>query len=164
MVRGAIMRTILVVESVLIIIGVILMCFMVKPAKTGNIIHIYLEDGKTQAVEFKDLSLIPGDSREYRIKLQGSLADGYMVRLNFVEEEEKTLKNFAYVKIIAEGEVLCDQLLAEAFEDDSMVLPVNFREEEYTDLTIIYYLPVEVGNEAKNAEAIFSLQFTPSEK
>ena len=38
----------------------------------------------------------------------------------------------------------------------------DFRENKNTELKVIYYLPLDVGNEAKNAEAIFELQLTAS--
>lgn len=161
MTKSAFMRIVLIAESVLIIIGVILMCSMCRPFKTGNVINVYLKDGETEAVEFKDLALIPGDTKEYQIKLIGSPAEQYNVKIVFAEEEEKTLKKFLYVKIIADDIVICDQLLADAFEGNGLILPVDFREGKHTDLTIIYHLPIEVGNEAKNAEAVFSLLFTP---
>jgi hypothetical protein len=66
------------------------------------------------------------------------------------------------VKIISGDEVICDELLAKVFEDDDIVLPVDFAEDKNTELKIVYYLPVDIGNEAKNAEAVFELLLTAS--
>ena len=49
-----------------------------------------------------------------------------------------------------------------AFEKEKIVLPVDFDEGENTELKIVYYLPLDVGNEAKNAEAVFELLLTAS--
>ena len=66
------------------------------------------------------------------------------------------------MKIVANGEVISDELLADAFEKEKIVLPVDFDEGENTELKIVYYLPLDVGNEAKNAEAVFELLLTAS--
>ena len=157
--RDKLMRIILIAASILIIIGVVLMRFMFRSFQTGDVIKLYLEDGKTEAIGFSDLSLVPGDSKEYHVKLTASPAGKYDIKLSFAEEVDKGLKNFVHVKLIADDMVLCDQLLADAFENDELVMPADFRKEKYADLTIIYYMPIEVGNEAKNVEAIFSLLF-----
>lgn len=162
--RSSLMRTILFVAAVLIVIGVILMHFMLDAFRTGSVINVYLKDGKTEIVEFKDLALVPGQSREYELTMTGSPAKRYNVKLDFVENTDGKLKNFVYVKIISGTKVICDQLLADAMVDEQLVLPVDFGENAYTDLTLIYYLPVEVGNEAKNAEAKFSLLFIANEE
>ena len=86
----------------------------------------------------------------------------YDLSLDFVEIGNKSLKNFAYVKIISNGDVVCDKLLATVFEDQDVVLPVDFNEGKNTEITIVYYLPIDVGNEAKNAEAAFELLLTAS--
>ena len=79
-----------------------------------------------------------------------------------LETEEGTLKHYARVKILANDEVLHDELLATAFENDNIVIPIDFRKDKNTELKIVYYLPLEVGNEAKNTEAVFELQLTAS--
>ena len=160
MTRDRLMRVILIAASILIIIGVILMHFLFRSLRSGDFINLYLEDGKTEAIGFSDLSLVPGDSREYRVRLTASPAGNYDIKLSFAEEMDKGLKNFVHVKLIADDVVLCDQLLADAFKNDELVMPVDLRKEKYADLTIVYYMPIEVGNEAKNVEAIFSLLFT----
>jgi ribonuclease-3 len=53
-------------------------------------------------------------------------------------------------------------LLADAFESDAIVLPVDFSQNRNTELTVTYYMPSEVGNEAENAEAIFDLRIVAS--
>ena len=160
MTKKIIARILLVTSSILTLIGVGLMWSSIATSEEANEITVHVEDSFMESVEFKDLVLIPGESCEYTIKLKGEAAKQYDISLDFVETEEKTLKNFAYVKIISADEVICDMLLADAFEDDSLVLPVDFSETKNTELTIIYYLPENVGNEAKNAEALFELHLS----
>ena len=160
--KNKLMRVILVVGSVLIIIGVSLMGWMLSTEDERNVIEVKLEDGKTEVLEFKDLTLVPGEECEYVVKLKKSGADQFDLSLDFVELEEKTLKNYARVKIIANGKVICDELLATVFEGEKIVLPVDFNKGKNTELKIVYYLPVDTGNEAKNAEAIFKLLLSAS--
>ena len=43
-----------------------------------------------------------------------------------------------------------------------LFLPVHFDLLHNTELTVEYYMPIEIGNEAKNAEAHFELHLTAS--
>ena len=160
--KSKLMRIILMVGSIFIIVGVSLLGWMLSTKDEKNVIEVQIEDGETQSVEFKHLGLVPGEECEYTVKLEKSDADEYDLNLDFVEIEEKTLKNFARVKIIASGETVFDELLATAFESEDIVLHVDFNEDKKTEIKLVYYLPIEVGNEAKNAEAIFDLLITAS--
>ena len=156
--KSKLMRIILIAGSVLIIVGVSLMGWMLATEDERGVIEVKLEDGKTESLAFEDLTLVPGEKCEYIIKLEKSGASKYDLALDFVDtDEEKTLKNYARVKILANGEVVSDELLADAFENEKIILPVDFDEGKNTELKIVYYLPLEVGNEAKKAEAFFEL-------
>lgn len=156
--KSKLMRIILIAGSVLIIVGVSLMGWMLATEDERGVIEVKLEDGKTESLAFEDLTLVPGEECEYIIKLEKSGASKYDLELDFVDtDEEKTLKNYARVKILANGEVVSDELLADAFENEKIILPVDFDEGKNTELKIVYYLPLEVGNEAKKAEAFFEL-------
>ena len=61
---------------------------------------------------------------------------------------------------MADDEAVCDELLADVIANDDLVLPVDFKENKNTKLKVVYYLPLEVGNDAKNAEALFELRLT----
>ena len=160
--KSKLIRIFLVAGSALIIVGVSLMAWMLATEDERNVIDLKLDGGKTQSVEFNNLTLVPGAACEYTVNLKKSGTNQYNLNLEFVETEEKTLKNFARVKIIASGEVVCDELLATVFESENIVLPVDFKEGKNTEIKLVYYLPIEVGNEAKNAEAVFDLLLTAS--
>ena len=156
--KSKLMRIILIAGRVLIIVGVSLMGWMLATEDERGVIEVKLEDGKIESLAFEDLTLVPGEECEYIIKLEKSGASKYDLELDFVDtDEEKTLKNYARVKILANGEVVSDELLADAFENEKIILPVDFDEGKNTELKIVYYLPLEVGNEAKKAEAFFEL-------
>lgn len=159
--RDRIMRIILVLASLLIIIGVILMCWMFGgSASEGNVLRVKLNGGETKPLTFESLTLVPGEECEYTLKFIKTNASKYDLSLDFLETVEKTLKNYARVKIVSSNEVLCDELLADAFEDSGIVLPVDFNTGKNTELKMVFYLPIDVGNEAKRAEAAFELLLT----
>lgn len=160
--KSKLMRIILVAGSVLIIVGVSLMGWMLETEDERGVIEVKLEDGKTESLAFEDLTLVPGEECEYIIQLEKTSASKYDIELDFVETEEKTLKNYARVKIVANGEVISDELLADAFEKEKIVLSVDFDNGKNTELKVVYYLPIDVGNEAKKAEAVFELLLTAS--
>lgn len=163
MTNSKFIRIALIVLSAMILIGVALTVYMLSTANNRNIIKVNIENGKTQAVEFKDLCLLPGEECGYIISFGSGAADKYDVELVFHETEgEKTLKDHAYVRIEANGEVICDQLLATLFENSHITLPIDLTGDEKNDVKIVYYLPEEVGNEVQNAEATFELLITAS--
>ncbi len=154
------MRIILITGGALILIGVMLLGWMYSNKDAKSEIVVKLGEGETELVEFERLSLVPGEECTYTVRLKKSDVNQYKLKLDFVETEEGTLKNSARVKILSNGESVYDQLLATAFDSNGIFLHVDFAEEKNTELEIVYYLPLDVGNEAKNAEAMFELQFT----
>ena len=161
--KTSIMRIGLIVGSVIVILGVSLLTWVLVTEEEQNVIDVKLSGGESQTVTFESLTLVPGEACEYVVDFEKSGMDTYDLRMDFIEKQKgKTLKNFARVKILAGEELICDKLLAEAFEDESLVVPVVFSEKKNTELRIVYYMPIEVGNEAKNAEAEFELLFTAS--
>lgn len=160
--KSNIMRIILVVGIALIIIGILLLGWVWATADDRNVIRVQLEGGNSEALKFEELALVPGEECEYLIKLERMSSDSYDLVLDFVESGEGTLADYARVRITSGEHTVCDELLRDAFSSEDIVLSVDFSENKNTELKVIYYLPVEVGNEAKNAEAIFELLLTAS--
>ena len=158
--KRSFMRIILVISSALIIIGILLMLQNMASSDGKDEITVRVNNDMVETLEFKELALIPGESCTYTIKLKGSSAKQYILSLDFIEKGDQTLKDFARVKMISDGEIIYDKLLSDAFVDDDIALDVDFRDSRNTELTLVYYLPMDVGNEAKNAEAIFDLQIS----
>lgn len=156
MTKSKLMRIVLTATSVLILIGVVLMAWMLATMDDRNYIKIDLDD-EVEPIVFEDLCLIPGQQSVYTLRLNSGSAQQCELSLDFVELEEKNLKEYAYIRIESDGQVLYDQRMSIAFEDGDIVLPVDFTNTDKAEFTIIYYLPIEVGNEAQNAEAVFEL-------
>lgn len=162
--KSKLMSIILVVISILIIIGVILMWWMLTHQGERSLYNVELDIGQTVSIPFKDVSLLPGDEVEYVIRLDKSSDDAYDLVLDFVERGETTLKKFARVELYVDGELIGDTLLENALDGGAFVIPVDFSEHDSTKIKIVYSLPIEVGNEAKNATAAFDLVFTATTK
>ena len=160
MIKRRVMNTVLVLACILIIIGVLLSGWNLENAKNKDVIKVFLKDGETEIVSFDGLGLVPGASCEYIVKFVGDGALSCDVGFNFVELSGAVLKDYARVKILANGEVLYDELLATAFQHGDFSLQVDFPNKVNTELNFVYYLPIEVGNEVKNADAFFELHLT----
>lgn len=159
--RRILMRVLICVGSILIIAGTAILGWSAGTSDDPGEITVTVRDGATETVEFEGLGLIPGESIEYEIKLKGDRSTAYDLTLDFVDlEESMKLKYFARVKILSGDEVICDELLAVALVKEDIHLRVDFTESKNTNIKIVYYMPAEVGNEAKNAEAVFKLMIT----
>lgn len=158
--KRSFMRIILVISSILTIVGLSLMLQDMTSSDEVDEIEVRVDQNMVESLEFQDLALIPGESCEYTVKLKGTATKRYMLYLDFVENGDQSLKDFAYVKMISGDEVIYDKLLADAFADDDIAFEVDFSEYRNTALTIVYYMPMDVGNEAKNAEAFFNLEIS----
>lgn len=162
-------RIILVCACILIIIGVFLAAWLMASSDDDHVIDVYLKDGKTEIISFERLALVPGESCEYLVRMKSTGVERYDMSMLFEEtganaQEESNLKHFAKVKIISGDRVLCDKLLSEAFEDGAINLEVDFSRRRNTEFRVIYYLPLDVGNEAKSAETFFNLKVSAENK
>ena len=160
--RSKLMRIILIAGSLWIIVGVSLMTWMLSTADDRSVISVSLNEGDSKPIKFDALSLVPGDECEYAVKLVKGGADRFDLKFDFVETGDGTLKNYARVKIVVRGNAVYDELLADTLGNENILLPVDFSEERNTEFQIVYYLPIDIGNEAKNAEAMFGLVLTAS--
>jgi hypothetical protein len=121
---------------------------------------VKLDTGETSVIGFENLCLIPGQKYVYTTYLESDRLGESVIHLDFAEVQERTLKNFAYAKVEIDGEEVCDELLAKLFEGEALSANVDFSDTNLVELKIVYYLPIEVGNEAQEAEAIFQLNLT----
>ena len=156
-----VLRVLLVFISLLILASVLMTVWIHAKKAEKDVIKVKFSDGETEVVKVENLHLTPDGSCEYVIELKNDYLSTYNLILDFVDSAEgKTLKNYARVKIVSDGAVVYDELLATAFNNDGILLPVQFSTGKNEQLKIVYYLPLEVGNEAKNAEAVFEVLLT----
>ena len=155
--REILMRIGIILVAVLILCGVILTLLLMNDRGRGKIFDIGL-DGNISPINFNGLKMVPGDSAEYKLAFKGRDAKKYNVNLSFADvDPDGALKNFIRVKILSGETEIYDELLADAMDGRSLSLNVNFKKAENTELRLIYYMPLEVGNEAKLATSDFRL-------
>lgn len=146
-----------------IMIGVIIFeCILAIKAyssREDGSISVNVENGEASVVEFEKLGLVPGQSVEYKISLSTKDGPTNRVYLNFYETEDSPLKDFVMAKITINDEVLCDELLADLFDGNEVDYMIDISSSD-CKVNITYYMPLEVGNEAENAEAWFNLYIT----
>lgn len=153
----------LIVMSIIILIGIVLTVYFLTADK--HVIKISIEPDETESVHFEKINIVPGDECEYTLLLSSEYEYEYELTLRFEDlDPEQILKDYAYVRMERDGEIICDELLSKAFEGEKLVLSVNFLERETNDIRVIYYMPADVGNEAQNAEANFNLYITATNK
>ncbi len=154
----------LVTLSVLILVGVIMIYFLLNSQREQDMICIELAEEKCKTVSFEAPCLIPGSSSEYKISLLGKIEDDYRVTLGFSEEAALLLGQYACIRIETEEGVLCDAPLASVLDRSDLFFDCHLTRGEGYHIKIIYYMPVEVGNEAQKTEADFILTFTASSR
>lgn len=160
--KSKLMRIMLIAASALMIVGVSLMTWMLATDDERNVIKVSIDEGESKPIKFEALSLVPGGECEYTVKLAKSRVDKFDLNFDFVETGDGALKNYARVKIIVHDNVVYDDLLASTLENKNIRLSVDLDEDKNNEFRIVYYLPLDVGNEAKNAEALFGLILTAS--
>ena len=150
-----------VAASIFVMIGVGLsLCFMYEAERDRQIINVGVESGEDKTVRFEGLHLAPGDRTEYTVNLTNKTDGPYEVSLDIEEQTDLGLKHFVYARIEANGEVLCDKLLSEVFEDAHYEFSVTSDRKRDCVIRITYYMPESVGNDAKNTESVFDMTIT----
>lgn len=150
------------VMGIAILIGAAILLGMLDEINENGVVEVVLIDRTEHVIKFEEGGLVPGDERSYIVQLRRADVDRGYLSFDFMETEDTGLKNFARVKVILEEEVLLDELLTDAFEDDRIVMPIDFKKEDTMELLVVYYLPLSVGNEAKNTETVFELKLIAS--
>lgn len=152
--------------AVMIVIGVALVFWAMWNEKEVNVISVQLSDGASAPVEFNDLCLLPGESTEYTICFSSYSSKKYQVKLDFLEDDDKkeynTLKHYVKVRIEVGEKVVCDNILKDVIDGKVIDFPVDVGSGMNTKVKVTYYLPDDVGNEAKGAKADFKLHINAS--
>ncbi|MBQ8850432.1 MAG: hypothetical protein IJ011_08895 [Clostridia bacterium] len=123
-------------------------------------------DGDGETVEFRDIVLHPGEAMEYELLLTHEAGGESVITLDFVdsapEDIENNLISYINVEIILNGESRGVMPLTEAIEKDIPSISCELDDKEPVVLKVIYSMPLEIGNEAENAEGYIDLVITAS--
>ena len=144
----------------IIIFEVIFAIGLFRDPNGDGSIQVEVEDGEASVVEFEKLGLLPGQSVEYTLYLSSSDGPTKTVHFDFHETADSPLADYVYVKMLFEGEEICDALLADVMTDLPIAFETDLSSGDQREVTVIYYMPEEVGNEAEGAEAWFDLYIT----
>lgn len=121
--------------------------------KERTVIKLNGETSKTLKAELS--GLYPGNEQEYKIILNGELAEDYEITLNFSNDENSgALENYLIVTITTK-DVTIQKQLKELLDGEKIELGGNANE-----ITIVYAMPEDTGNEAQGATADFYINLT----
>lgn len=157
------MRIVLCVACVLLIAGTAVTGYMLLNLDSRDIIDVELNEQGSATVEFTSDGIKPGDTLEYVLAVDSELPGTCVLTLDFEEIKKGTLKDHLYVTVEVEGEVLCETLLSELLvSDEPLSTTVKVSKREAFEIKVRYALPLETGNEAKNASVDYLLNITLS--
>lgn len=166
--RGGRMKTvkdILGIIAIGIMAGIIIYeCFFIwnlfNSSNGNHTVKVEIENGEGETVPFEKLGLVPGDSVTYDLYLSTTDGPTKSVYLEFYEVQDSPLKDFVRVRILVNDEELCDELLGDLMDSGKIDFNMDLSVGDECKVTLVYYMPIEVGNEAANAEAWFDLCIT----
>lgn len=158
MTKRALINIVISAFSVMMIVGAVIVNYVAEHNK--NVIKVEITDGETESVEFESLSLAPGESCEYTLIMKTEATGEGTLTFEFSDlAPAKTLKEYACVHLISDGETVYDGKLADALSGGVIETAIDVSGGEQK-VTVRYYIPEEIGNEAMNAEASFELLIT----
>ena len=146
---------------VLLLVGVVLMGLTLASPNSSFIKDVTLNDSGTtqETLEMSANGLTPGDVREYTLNFKSQSSGSYMLNFQFVELSDGALKDFVKVTL------LCDDSsatynLSDLLGGEVATLKVKVVSKQNCVVKVIYEIPIEVGNEAQNATADFTVNLT----
>lgn len=117
------------------------------------------EFGVTETViPVRDLTLTPGDIKDYEVNVFCRATGSYHVTVDFLESRDGKMKHFVNVRILAADEQIYEGTLKELIDEKpTVIFDAVLDESEPTVLTFIYEMPVEIGNEAQGTFSDFDI-------
>lgn len=144
---------------VLLLAGVVLLALTLASPSNDFIKDVTLNDNGTtqETLEMSANGLIPGDSREYTLNFKGQSTGSYALNFEFVEirnsfPEDSVKVTFKYGE--KEDESATYDLL-DLLGGQVVTLKLKVVAKRATAVRVIYWLPLEVGNDAQNAAVDF---------
>ena len=154
--RDKIITWVMAFLCLLCLIAVGITIYMIASGKGDYFFSIRIDD-QEDMLEFEGIGLVPGEELEYTVELDGRLNNVSHLDFRFVAEEEQPLAEYVYAKVYIDGELKCDELLSALLQKSKTVIECSLSKGESRELKIIYYMPIDVGDEAKRTEATFAL-------
>ena len=144
-----------------VIIGEGIVLFkIIELGKDDHSIGVEIADGESGVASFEHLNLLPGEEVEYTLLVSSNEGPTYAVDFEFRESDDSPLKDYVYVRMLIGEEEICNELLADVMDNGAISRNLVISKGDECEVTIIYYMPEEIGNEAEGAEAHFDLYVT----
>lgn len=152
----------------MILLGVALMIWVLLAKRNGDNIKVKVEVEEINVpkrVDINDYILVPGYENEYTLTVTADRPGDYDLTFSFVEKgnEDNILKENLYILIEYDGEIICDDKLSELY-DQQFYLDIELKRWRGKDIRVVYYVPIEVGNEIQGQVVDFDLYITAKEK
>lgn len=128
--------------------------------KDDHSISVEIGDGESGVAGFEHLNLVPGQEVQYTMSISSKDGPTYAVDFEFRNRGDSDLQDYVYVRMLIGEEELCNALLADVMDSGPISHYTRISEGDPCEVTIIYYMPEEIGNEAEGAEAHFDLYVT----
>lgn len=144
-----------------IIIGEgILLYKIISAGNDDHSISVEIADGESGVAGFEHLNLVPGSEVKYTLTVNSSDGPTYAVDFEFRDRGDSPLQDYVYVRMLIGEEEICDSLLADVMDSGAISHSIKIDKGEPCEVTIIYYMPEDIGNEAEGAEAHFDIYVT----
>ena len=154
-------KTLIIITAVFIAVIIFFLIFNLATSHDGKSIEVEISVGEEETLEFEEMSLLPGEECGYTVRFRSAETGRFNVELEFIGDADQPLARFARVALKAKnGEQIKDALLSDLLDGEITSLPISVADELNEEITVTFYLPSDVVNEAKNAEAAFELLIT----
>lgn len=156
-------------NSIILLISMCLLCmfglFLTNEIRKRSTDWEMIVDGTTSQEQllFNGFMVVPGGSDDYTLKVTPVASVYADLIIDFEEMENSVntpLKDLARVSISIKGEQVVDKLFSELFEGDPYKTVIKVVERVPFTVDFRFYLPEDVGNEAKNTSIDFYIDVT----
>ena len=157
-------RILIVLISLAVLFGIGLLIWVLV-AKDDTVREVTLEsEGDTVAeLSFTAGNFLPGDVKEYTILVHSDNGGEFDFTFTASPTSQGTLWKYLDFEIVYEGQSKAASLAA-MFDGTAFEFDVTMNGKEPAKFTVRYKMPREVGNEAENLEADFSLTLSAKRK
>jgi len=119
--------------------------------------EIMTPKGYSKSIDFGDLDLIPGESRQYDIDLTSKLTSKNYIVFSFEKSADSPLAEYIYCEMKIGDKLLCDTRLDNLLDGRALPYTANMKIGEPIRVDVRFYMPSSVTNEAQNKTASIRL-------
>lgn len=159
------MRILIVIFCIVILATILTILLLQAKRQEFDVnVKIGINGQASETLEFNDLNLKPGESTEYKMKVECSLDGEYEFSFSFSQTEDGKLAPFVNVDIECNGEIKSENLNTLFFSKKQLKFNCGMSRDKAQELVIKYTMPYEVDNDAKNTWSNFNVLFTATYK